>query len=187
MAIVVLAMVAPILFVFIIGIRISSPGPAFYLQERAGRGGKPFRLFKLRTMTNRPERTPDREIHHGDAEVTAIGAFLRRFKFDELPQLGNVLKGEMSIVGPRPGLLTQAAVLDESGRLRLLVRPGMTGLAQVSGNIHISWPERWQFDAEYVRNLSFGLDCRIVRRTVGVVLLGEARYVSKRLSTGDTA
>jgi lipopolysaccharide/colanic/teichoic acid biosynthesis glycosyltransferase len=115
-----------------------------------------------------------------DAErLTHLGTFLRRFKVDELPQLFNVLNGDMAVVGPRPGLPAQIAEYDDIGRKRLLVRPGLTGLAQTNGNIFLSWRERWQYDAFYVEHLSFMLDLRLIGRTLAIVIFGEHKFVNR--------
>jgi undecaprenyl phosphate N,N'-diacetylbacillosamine 1-phosphate transferase len=127
-------------------------------------------------MTHAP-RVPDHEILPADPEVTRVGAFLRRYKIDELIQLVNVLKGEMSVVGPRPALPRQLAEYDETGRKRLWVKPGLSGLAQVNGNIYLTWPERWQYDARYVENCSLSLDLWIIWRTIAVMTLGEEKFL----------
>jgi lipopolysaccharide/colanic/teichoic acid biosynthesis glycosyltransferase len=127
-------------------------------------------------MTDR-ERTLHQEIFGKTDEVTAVGFWLRRFKLDELPQLWNIVNGDMSLVGPRPALPAQLAEYTPLARCRLQVRPGLTGLSQVHGNIHLSWPERWIYDAEYVSHVSFTLDAWIVLRTIAVVLLGEGRFL----------
>jgi lipopolysaccharide/colanic/teichoic acid biosynthesis glycosyltransferase len=139
--------------------------------------GRVFQLYKLRSMTHVP-RTPDRQIYEGDAEVTRVGQWIRRFKIDELPQLVNVLLGDMSLVGPRPCLPELRDQFDENGAQRLLVRPGLTGLAQVNGNIFLSWPERWRLDRIYVNDLSFWNDIKILLKTIIVVALGEKRSLS---------
>ena len=122
------------------------------------------------------ERIEHVEIREGNPEVTAVGEFLRRFKLDELPQLFNVLKGDMSLAGPRPPLPGQMAEYDNETVKRLQVRPGLTGLAQINGGTHMSWPQRWQYDLQYVREFSFPLDLRILARTILVVALGESRF-----------
>lgn len=169
--------VSPVAIVAALAIRLDSAGPVLFGQERAGRGGAPFRVYKFRTMIDRP-RDVDREIHAGDPEVTRVGALLRRTKLDELPQLINVLRGDMSLVGPRPMMPTMVEELDGDARRRLEVRPGVTGLAQVNGNIHLSWPQRWAWDARYVNRVSLITDLRILIRTVGVVLLGERHFLN---------
>ena len=168
-------LLTPILAFVSILVRLSSWGPVFFVQDRLGVNGKVFRLYKFRTMVHR-SRTPDHEIIGRDPEVTAVGYWLRRFKLDELPQIFNVIKGDMSIVGPRPALPAQLEEYNDLALRRLVVRPGLTGLAQVNGNIHLSWSERWQYDASYVENLSFWLDIKIIIRTIAVVLWGEQKF-----------
>jgi lipopolysaccharide/colanic/teichoic acid biosynthesis glycosyltransferase len=171
-------LLSPVMAVTAALIRIDSPGPVLFLQDRAGCGGRTFRVFKFRTMVDRP-RTHDREIIGRDQEVTGVGYWLRRFKIDELPQLFNVVRGEMSIVGPRPGLPVNLSECPPLQQVRLQVRPGLTGLAQTHGNIHLSWEERWQYDAEYVARLSLWLDLWLIGRTVAVVILGEDRFLRR--------
>jgi undecaprenyl phosphate N,N'-diacetylbacillosamine 1-phosphate transferase len=156
-------------------VRIGSPGPLFFRQQRLGQNGKLFMLYKFRTMTDK-DRVADREIMPSDPEVTATGKLLRRLKIDELPQLLNVLKGDMSTVGPRPGLPRQ---LGEAGfsKLRLVLRPGLTGWAQVNGNIHLSWQERYRYDEDYVERVNLLFDCWIICKTIAVIALGEERFV----------
>lgn len=167
---------APVLAVCAALIRLTSPGPAFFRQERLGRNARVFEALKFRTMTHK-HRVPDTIAFSGDAsEITAVGRVLRRFKLDELPQLINVLKGDMSLVGPRPQLPIQLAEFDDNARMRLLVRPGLTGMAQTHGNVVLTWPERWHYDADYVRRLSLALDVWLIARTFGVLLHGEERY-----------
>lgn len=168
-------LLSPVLALAAGSIKASSSGPVLFRQTRIGLGERPFSLLKFRTMTHR-HRVPDRQTFWDDPETTSVGKWLRRFKLDELPQLLNVIRGEMSLVGPRPCLPDLLNTIDEAGRERFLVRPGLTGLAQVNGNVYISWEERWRFDADYVRRLSFSLDLRILIRTVAVVLLGEHRF-----------
>lgn len=168
--------VAPLFALIAVLVKLTSRGPVFFVQERLGRGGSIFRTFKFRTMTDRL-RSSHQEIFGKTDEVTAVGYWLRRFKLDELPQLWNIVNGDMSLVGPRPALPTQLAEYTELAHRRLLVRPGLTGLAQVHGNIHLTWPERWIYDADYVASLSFARDVWIIARTIGVVLLGEGRFL----------
>ena len=156
-------------------IRLDSRGPVFFVQPRLGRHGRVFLLYKFRTMFDAP-RESTHEVLPGNPEVTPVGRFLRRFKIDELPQLWNVLRGDMSIVGPRPALPRQAQELDEIGRMRLEVRPGLTGLAQVHGNVYLSWPERWKYDRDYVLRMSARLDLWILGQTALVALCGERRF-----------
>jgi undecaprenyl phosphate N,N'-diacetylbacillosamine 1-phosphate transferase len=166
---------APLLLVSAAAILISSDGPVLFRQRRVGRAGVEFDILKLRTMTHTvEERRPTNEVRAGDSEVTSVGSILRRFKIDEVPQLWNVLIGDMSLVGPRPALPSQVSAYDEIARQRLAVRPGLTGLAQINGNIFLSWEERWKWDTEYVRRVSFALDLRILSRTLVVIVRGEA-------------
>ena len=169
---------APLFSAIAVAIKLTSRGPAFFVQERLGRDGRTFRTFKFRTMTDRP-RTSHQEIFGKTDEVTAVGYWLRRFKLDELPQLWNIVNGDMSLVGPRPALPAQLAEYTSLAKCRLQVRPGLTGLAQVHGNIHLSWPERWVYDAEYVSRVSLVLDLWIAFRTIAVVLLGEERFLQQ--------
>lgn len=168
----------PLLIVTAVLVRLDSKGPIFFNQERLGRFGSTFLTYKFRTMTHR-ERVASAEVLPGHSEVTRIGHWLRRFKIDELPQLLNILKGDMSLVGPRPALPEHIHDYDGNGLRRLLTRPGLTGLAQVNGNIYLSWPERWMYDAEYVEKLSAVGDARILMRTVAVVFLGEERFLNR--------
>jgi lipopolysaccharide/colanic/teichoic acid biosynthesis glycosyltransferase len=170
-----LVALSPVLLVAALLVRRSSPGPVLFRQARLGYRGRVFTLYKLRTMTDRP-RVAHAEIRAGNPEVTPAGAVLRRFKIDELPQLLNVVRGDMSLVGPRPALPAQLAEYTPLALRRLEVRPGLTGLAQVNGNIALSWPERWAYDARYVDELSLALDLRILLRTLGVLLRGEQAY-----------
>jgi undecaprenyl phosphate N,N'-diacetylbacillosamine 1-phosphate transferase len=156
-------------------VRIGSPGPFFFRQERLGQKGELFVLYKFRTMTHK-HRVADREILHSDPEVTATGRLLRRLKIDELPQLLNVLKGDMSLIGPRPGLPRQAGEAGFSS-LRLVLRPGLSGWAQVNGNIHLSWQERYRYDEDYVERVSLLFDLFIICKTLAVIALGEERFI----------
>ena len=168
--------IAPLFAVIAAAVKLTSRGPVFFVQERLGRNGQTFRTLKFRTMTDR-QRTSHQELFGKTDEITAVGFWLRRFKLDELPQLWNIVNGDMSLVGPRPALPAQLTEYTELARQRLLVRPGLTGLAQVHGNIFLTWPERWVYDAEYVRRVSLMLDGWIVARTVAVVVLGEGRFL----------
>lgn len=176
-AVISIILLTPLMLIAYILVRITTPGPALFVQERLGFRGNTFKLLKFRTMTHRT-RTNQHEIMADDPEVTFVGRWLRRFKIDELPQLFNVLYGDMSIIGPRPDLPSHLADYDDIGRMRLLARPGLTGLAQVHGNIHLSWAVRWRYDAMYVNQISFGLDLWVLYRTILVVLHGEESFVT---------
>jgi len=168
----------PLLAIAAVLVKLDSPGPVFFVQKRLGRYGSTFLTFKFRSMTDRP-RTAHTEVLPGHSEVTRSGVWLRRFKIDELPQLWNIVRGDMSLVGPRPALPEHIAEYNRDGLERLLERPGLTGLAQVNGNIYLSWPERWAWDARYVRELSLRTDLRIIARTVAVVVCGEEKFLNR--------
>lgn len=162
----------PIVFLCVVIIKIESHGPVFILQERLGKNGKIFLLFKLRSLKENKMRK-ENQVSNDHPDMTRIGKFMRRYKLDELPQIINVLIGDMSIVGPRPCLPTLRKQFDKNAEFRLLVKPGLTGWAQVNGNINNSWDIRWQYDRFYVENLSFSLDVRIIYKTIFVVIFGE--------------
>lgn len=172
----------PIWIIVAILIKITSTGPVLFLQERPGQNKQIFKVYKFRTMMHGSEKmVKGQEVFKQDDRITIIGKFLRRSKLDEIPQVLNVLKGEMSLVGPRPERVASLADYTDEISKRLNTRPGMTGLAQVSGNIYLSLEERYKFDVYYVENLSILLDLKIIVRTVGVVLFGEDRYANKYL------
>ena len=169
---------APLLALAAVLIKLESRGPVLFIQPRLGQGGRLFPVLKLRTMTDRP-REAHQQVWDGNPEVTRVGRWLRRTKIDELPQLWNVIRGEMSVVGPRPGLHEHLSQFDHRGWRRLDVRPGLTGGAQGHGNIHLPWPHRWCYDAWYVDHLSLPLDAWIVLRTVAVVVRGEDKFARR--------
>ena len=151
-----------------LAVRLTSPGPVFFRQERVGMGGVPFRVWKFRTMVH-----GDNPMMPDPDRITAVGAILRRLSLDELPQLLNVATGEMSIVGPRPTLAYQVERYDEHQWRRLDVRPGLTGLAQVSGRNSLPWAERIEYDITYVETQSAVTDLRLLTRTVSTILTGD--------------
>lgn len=175
---IVIILTLPILIISAILVKTTSKGSVFFFQERLGKDGKTFKVFKFRTMTDK-KRDVVTEIFKGNNEVTPVGYVLRRLKIDELPQLFNILKGDMSLIGPRPAMPSQVNDFNEDGKYRIKVLPGMTGLAQVNGNIYLSWEERWKYDRKYVENLSFLLDAQIILKTVLIVLLGEEKFLNK--------
>lgn len=148
------------------------------MQQRAGSLGRPFWLYKFRTMVaEAPENVPTRELRNANAYITPIGRFLRRTSLDELPQLFNILKGDMSFIGPRPVVFTERDLLDYRRRNGAdQVRPGITGLAQVRGRDRVEAKRKARYDAFYVRHLSFGLDLYIALLTVQYVVTGEGIY-----------
>jgi lipopolysaccharide/colanic/teichoic acid biosynthesis glycosyltransferase len=172
-----LVVAAPLLSIAAIAIKLDSRGPVFYMARRVGRDGEEFDLYKLRTMHagNDPVGvgTP---VLPGDARVTRVGAFLRRFSLDELPNLINVVRGEMSVVGPRPTLAAQVREYTPHQRRRLEVKPGLTGWAQVNGRAGIPWDERIELDVWYVEHRSIGLDLRILGRTARLLITGHGLY-----------
>jgi len=172
-----LIVLAPLMALVALAVALDSPGPVLFVQERVGQFGRPFPCFKFRTMVVGAERMGSGyEVSAGDARITRIGDFLRRWHLDELPQLFNVVRGEMSVVGPRPTLAYQVEQYTPEQRRRLLVPPGLTGLAQVKGLNALTWPERIQWDLWYVDHVSLGLDLSIMARTGGVLLQGEHTY-----------
>jgi lipopolysaccharide/colanic/teichoic acid biosynthesis glycosyltransferase len=172
---------APVVALLALAIRIETPGHPIYTQARVGRDGRLFSIYKLRTMVRGAEFTgAGLSIQEGDDRITRIGRFLRRYSLDELPNLWNVVRGEMSIVGPRPTLEVQVQQYTEHQRRRLEVKPGITGWAQVNGRASLPWTERIELDIWYVEHRSFALDLRILARTVGMVLTGQGLYKGER-------
>ena len=172
---------APFVGLLALAIRLESPGHPIYTQTRVGRGGELFSIYKLRTMVRGAEFTgAGLAIQEGDERITRIGAFLRRTSLDELPNLWNVLRGEMSIVGPRPTLAVQVEQYTERQRGRLAVKPGITGWAQINGRASLPWPERIELDLWYVEHRSLRLDLKILARTARMVLAGEGIYKGER-------
>lgn len=159
---------SPILAVTALFVRLNLGSPVLFRQVRAGRNGKPFTILKFRTMTDARDTAgqplPD------DQRLTAFGEFLRKSSLDELPEIFNVIKGEMSLVGPRPLLMEYIGRYSPDQAKRLLMRPGITGLAQVSGRNSLSWEERFRLDVEYIENWSLRLDLRIILQTIATVL-----------------
>ncbi|MGZ4320065.1 MAG: sugar transferase [Gaiellaceae bacterium] len=170
-ALVLLVLLSPLLAAFALWILIDGGRPAILAQDRAGKDGVPFRMLKFRTMVQNalelaPQLTDDPfGVVENDPRITKPGRFLRRTGLDELPQLWNVLRGQMSLVGPRPDLVEQAAHYSESDRRRLSVEPGITGWSQVNGRESIGWPERIQQDLWYIDHWSLWLDLKILVRT----------------------
>jgi lipopolysaccharide/colanic/teichoic acid biosynthesis glycosyltransferase len=172
-----LAVTAPLLAIAIVAIRLESRGPVIYRQRRAGLRGRPFDVYKLRTMVDGAEHLgAGLAVNTDDPRITRVGALLRRTSLDELPNLINVLRGEMSLIGPRPTLPVQVAQYTERQRGRLAVKPGITGWAQVHGRASLPWSERIELDLQYIEQRSFALDVRILWRTVVMVLGGSGLY-----------
>lgn len=171
-----LAIFALPILLAVLAVKYSSPGSGFFFQTRIGRNGQAFRIYKLRTMTVDPTRRGTVQVGQNDPSVFALGRFLRRFKIDEIPQIFNVVRGDMSFVGPRPCLEETCNEMPDWARRRFEVRPGITGLAQTKGNISLSWEKRWEQDIRYVDRLSFTLDVWLVLKTVLVVIVGEQKF-----------
>jgi lipopolysaccharide/colanic/teichoic acid biosynthesis glycosyltransferase len=174
-----LIVTAPLLVVSALAIKLDSRGPVFYRQRRVGRDGVPFELIKLRTMVVDAEHSgAGLYIEDGDMRITRVGRTLRRFSLDELPNLLNVLRGELAVVGPRPTVQIQVDRYTPHQRRRLEVKPGITGWAQVNGRTSLSWPERIELDVWYVDNRSLPLDLRILARTARMLITGHGLYSS---------
>jgi lipopolysaccharide/colanic/teichoic acid biosynthesis glycosyltransferase len=168
---------APIVAVACALIRLETPGHPIYRQRRVGKDGKPFEIYKLRTMVRGAEFTgAGLAVQEGDDRITRVGRFLRRTSLDELPNLWNVVRGEMAIVGPRPTVQVQVDQYTERQRGRLKVKPGITGWAQVNGRASLPWDERIELDLWYVEHRTLWLDLRILARTVKLVVSGDGLY-----------
>jgi lipopolysaccharide/colanic/teichoic acid biosynthesis glycosyltransferase len=172
-----LLVAAPVLLVAVIAIRLETRGHPIYRQRRVGRDGRAFDVLKLRTMVAGAETMgAGLAVNVGDSRITRVGAFLRRTSLDELPNLVNVLKGDMAIIGPRPTVPVQVEQYTERERGRLAIRPGITGWAQVNGRTTLPWEQRIELDLWYIEHRSWRLDARILARTVRMVFGGEGLY-----------
>jgi lipopolysaccharide/colanic/teichoic acid biosynthesis glycosyltransferase len=172
-----LVALSPLLALIALLIKLTSRGPIFFIDERVGRSGQVFSMYKFRTMIpNAAAVGLGRAVKQNDDRITRIGRWLRAWSLDELPQLINILRGDMSIVGPRPAIPGQVALYGDFERLRLRVRPGVTGWAQVNGRNNLSWEQRIQYDNWYIDHWSWPLDLKILWRTVGVLLKREGLY-----------
>ncbi len=171
-----LAVTSPLLGLAALAIKLEDGGPVLYRQTRVGKDGRDFELLKLRTMVVGAERMgAGFAVDKGDPRITKVGRILRRTSLDELPQLWNVLRGDMSVIGPRPTLRYQVEQYDERQRRRLDVRPGLTGWAQVNGRAALPWAERIELDVWYVENRSPWLDLKILLRTPLALFRGTYR------------
>jgi lipopolysaccharide/colanic/teichoic acid biosynthesis glycosyltransferase len=181
-------LVTAICAVFIV---LEDRGPVFYMADRMGRDHKPFRMYKLRSMyVNSPDlRMADGSTYNAadDPRMTRVGAFIRKTSIDELPQVLNILRGDMSLIGPRPDDLHEATLYQGRDAEKLRVRPGITGYAQVYGRNAIEWRDRLTLDVEYVDKISFLLDVKIFFRTFGVVFGQQDVYVQQASTTEDDA
>jgi len=181
----VLIILWPVLLFIVIAIKVSSKGPAVFKQQRAGKNGKPFVFYKFRTMIIDADPFGPSPKSGGDPRLTKVGRILREYSLDELPQLFNILKGDMSVVGPRPLYLSQIPEWNERQKKRLLVKPGLTGLAQISGRGEITREEKLELDAKYVETARFSADVRIALATIVYVFSRKGVY-EKRYSQAES-
>ena len=181
-----MVILSPVLVVIGITIRLSSKGPAVFKQQRAGQNGKPFVFYKFRTMKLDAAPFGPSPKSGEDRRLTKVGKFLRECSLDELPQLFNVLKGDMSIVGPRPLYLSQIPEWSERQKKRLLVKPGLTGLAQIQGRAEITREEKLEFDVKYVENAGLLTDIRIMLTTIVQVFRRKSVYEKRYSKTEYT-
>ena len=178
-----LIVLMPIILISAILLEIFMPGPLFFKQQRVGKNGRLFNILKFRSMKVDKALEASHDFTRDAERMTPFGKLLRRTKIDELPQLWNVLVGDMSLVGPRPTVKEQTDKYNDYQRQRLNMRPGMTGLAQVNGNVSLTWDERFVYDIEYVNNFSVLLDIKILCKTVLVVIMGEEKF--KRVKSAE--
>jgi lipopolysaccharide/colanic/teichoic acid biosynthesis glycosyltransferase len=172
-----LVILLPAFLLIAVGIRLDSPGSFLFALRAAGRNGRAFSQWKFRTMKmGARENGHPFETSQADPRITRVGHFLRRWSIDELPQLWNVLRGEMSLVGPRPAFIEVANQYSPTEAQRLLRRPGLTGWAQIHGRNLLPWPERVAYDIAYIEDFSLWMDFRILLRTIPVVVRGEGIY-----------
>ncbi len=181
----------PVFAVIVIAIRVSSKGPVIFRQERVGRDGKPFVFYKFRTMRADVDPFGPSPKSSEDHRLTKVGKFLREHSLDELPQLFNILKGDMRIVGPRPLYVSQMAEWDERQKKRLLVKPGLTGLAQISGRGELTREEKLELDVKYVETASFLTDIKITLATIAQVFrrknIYEKKYSQAEYTRGEVS
>jgi len=187
----VIIILSPVFFIVVAAIRLTSKGPAIFKQQRAGKNGRPFMFYKFRTMRTDVDPFGPSPKSDDDPRLTKVGKFLRECSLDELPQLFNVLKGDMSIVGPRPLYMAQMAEWNERQKKRLLVRPGLTGLAQISGRGELTREEKLEIDVKYVESASLWLDLKIIFVTIAYVFkrksIYEKKYSQTEFTRGDSS
>ncbi|MDD5326979.1 MAG: sugar transferase [Phycisphaerae bacterium] len=179
-----IAVLSPVFAIIITAIKLTGKGPAIFKQERAGKDGKPFVFYKFRTMKVEVDPFGPSPKAGDDPRLTTVGKFLREYSLDELPQLFNILKGDMSVVGPRPLYISQMAEWNERQKKRLLVKPGLTGLAQISGRGELTREEKLEFDIKYVETASFLTDIKIIMVTIAQVF-GRKSIYEKRYSKAE--
>lgn len=166
----------PLFVIIAVIIRLTSRGPALFKQERAGKAGKPFVFYKFRTMKTGVDPFGSSPKSGADDRLTGIGRLLREYSLDELPQLFNVIKGDMSIVGPRPLYISQIKEWNDRQRRRLEVKPGLTGLAQISGRGALTREEKLEYDVQYVENAGWWFDIKIIFKTIGQIFTKKDIY-----------
>ncbi|MBN1796612.1 MAG: sugar transferase [Sedimentisphaerales bacterium] len=176
----------PLFVLLALVIKLSSKGPAIFKQKRAGKDGRPFIFYKFRTMRTDVDPFGASPKSANDPRLTKLGKFLREYSLDELPQLFNVLKGDMSLVGPRPLYMEQMKEWDERQKKRLLVKPGITGLAQISGRGALTREEKLELDVQYVENARFWLDLKIILVTIWQVFCRKSIYEKRYSLTEET-
>ena len=181
-----IVLLLPVFAVITIAIRVSSKGPAIFKQERAGKNGRPFVFYKFRAMKVGVEPFGPSPKSGEDPRLTKVGRFLREHSLDELPQLFNILKGDMSIVGPRPLYVSQMAEWNERQKKRLLVKPGLTGLAQVSGRGELTKEEKLELDVKYVETAGLSTDIKIILATIAQMFGRKSIYEKKYSRTEET-
>jgi undecaprenyl phosphate N,N'-diacetylbacillosamine 1-phosphate transferase len=186
LSLITIVILLPVLVIIAVAIKLSSRGPVIFAQERAGKDGKPFTFYKFRTMKTDVDPFGPSPKSSNDNRLTKVGVLLREYSLDELPQLLNILKGDMSIVGPRPLYISQIVEWDQRQKKRLLVKPGLTGLAQISGRGGITREEKLELDVKYVETAGFWLDLKIVLATVAQVFSRKNIYEKKYSRTEDT-
>jgi lipopolysaccharide/colanic/teichoic acid biosynthesis glycosyltransferase len=179
-----IVLLLPVFVITVIAIRVSSKGSAIFKQQRAGKDGKPFVFYKFRTMKLDVDPFGASPKSGEDPRLTKVGMFLRQYSLDELPQLFNILKGDMSIVGPRPLYVSQMAEWNERQKKRLLVKPGLTGLAQISGRGELTREEKLELDVKYVETASLLTDTKIILATIAQVF-GRKNIYEKRYSQNE--
>jgi lipopolysaccharide/colanic/teichoic acid biosynthesis glycosyltransferase len=168
---------SPVLLLAMLAIRLESPGSPIYRQRRVGLDGEEFDVLKLRTMVTGAEHLgAGMAIDEGDTRITRVGEFLRRTSLDEIPNLINILRGDMAVIGPRPTIPIQVAQYTDRQRGRLAVKPGLTGWAQVNGRAALPWPDRIELDLWYIEHRGWRLDFQILMRTARMVLSGHGLY-----------
>ncbi len=176
----------PLFIIIIVLIKLTSRGPAVFKQQRAGKDGKPFIFYKFRTMKIDADPFGPSPKSGRDQRLTKVGIFLRKYSLDELPQFFNVIRGDMSVVGPRPLYVAQIAEWNQQQRKRLNVKPGITGLAQIHGRGELTIEQKLAYDVEYVENASLLLDLKIIFLTMVQVLAGKSIYEKKYSEKMDT-